>query len=298
MQPIFNAIIQNDIPAFLGNTPLHLAALLVYVNTIRTLLEFGSKRVPRGTATTKLPPFSLPQHSTEAAILFVDKKHFVSLDELKFAISSGSTFIFSSVAGHPPPFPDPLFLITISFPYSPLHNHPDMPPGSPLALLRRTVKGPRVSISPLMQRISRTDPFPCQKAHNTNGLSPLHLVVLIGSVVVLEEFLEKAPLFFSSLTRSKETVFHLAAGNKNVDGFIFMAERLGINSQKLLQQVDVNGNTVLHIAVSMSCGAPFRNLFSTTATTSIASAFSKQRSSHYGVVRLLTQVIHLGEDTN
>ncbi|KAF3556192.1 hypothetical protein F2Q69_00016571 [Brassica cretica] len=164
-----------------------------------------------------------------------------------------------------------------------------MPPGSPLALLRRTVKGPRVSISPLMQRISRTDPFPCQKAHNTNGLSPLHLVVLIGSVVVLEEFLEKAPLSFSSLTRSKETVFHLAAGNKNVDGFIFMAERLGINSQKLLQQVDVNGNTVLHIAVSMSCGAPFRNLFSTTATTSIASAFSKQRSSHYGDVRLLTQ---------
>ena len=95
-----------------------------------------------------------------------------------------------------------------------------------------------------------------EKAHNTNGLSPLHLVVLIGSVVVLEEFLEKAPLFFSSLTRSKETVFHLAAGNKNVDGFIFMAERLGINSQKLLQQVDVNGNTVLHIAVSMACGAP------------------------------------------
>nr|VDD12910.1 unnamed protein product [Brassica oleracea] len=43
MQPIFNAIIQNDIPAFLGNTPLHLAALLGDVNTIRTLLEFGSE---------------------------------------------------------------------------------------------------------------------------------------------------------------------------------------------------------------------------------------------------------------
>ncbi|KAF2566789.1 hypothetical protein F2Q70_00027786 [Brassica cretica] len=35
-----------------------------------------------------------------------------------------------------------------------------------------------------------------------------------------------------------------------------MAESLGINSQKLLQQVDVNGNIVLHIAVYMSCGAP------------------------------------------
>ncbi|KAL0670354.1 hypothetical protein Bca4012_033058 [Brassica carinata] len=151
------------------NTPLHLAALLGDVNTIRTLLEFGSETCSARNNYQTPPPFSLPQHSTEAAILFVDKKHFVSLDELKFAISSGSTcslslspnfsliknisqVIFSSVAGHPPPFPDPLFLITISFPYSPLHNHPDMPPGSPLALLRRTVKGPRVSISPLMQR--------------------------------------------------------------------------------------------------------------------------------------------------
>ena len=95
-----------------------------------------------------------------------------------------------------------------------------------------------------------------EKAQNTNGLSPLHLAVLRGPVVVLEEFLEKAPLSFSSLTRSKETVFHLAARNKNVDAFIFMAERLSINNQKLMRQVDVNGNTVLHIAVSMSCGAP------------------------------------------
>ncbi|WZZ54193.1 hypothetical protein YC2023_054300 [Brassica napus] len=69
-------------------------------------------------------------------------------------------------------------------------------------------------------------------------------------------------LSFSSLTRSKETVFHLAARNKNVDGFIFMAESLGINSQKLLQQVDVNGNIVLHIAVSMSCGAPEKHVTS------------------------------------
>lgn len=95
-----------------------------------------------------------------------------------------------------------------------------------------------------------------EKARNTNGLLPLHLAVLRGPVVLLEEFLEKAPSSFSSLTRSKESVFHLAARNKNIDAFMFMAESLGIDSQKLLQQVDVNGNTVLHIAVSMSCGTP------------------------------------------
>ncbi|CAG7907058.1 unnamed protein product [Brassica rapa] len=56
-----------------------------------------------------------------------------------------SQVIFSSVAGHPLPFPDPLFLITISFPYSPLHNRSDMPHGSLLALLWRTVKGPHLA---------------------------------------------------------------------------------------------------------------------------------------------------------
>lgn len=95
-----------------------------------------------------------------------------------------------------------------------------------------------------------------EEALNTNGLSPLHVAVLRGSVLILEEFLEKAPLSFGSLTPSKETVFHLAARNKNIDAFIFMAESVGINSQILLQQTDENGNTVLHIAASMVCGAP------------------------------------------
>lgn len=95
-----------------------------------------------------------------------------------------------------------------------------------------------------------------EKALNANGLSPLHLAVLKGSVEILEEFLDKVPMSFSSLTPSKETVFHLAARNKNLDAFVFMAESLGINSQILLQQTDENGNTVLHIAASVACDSP------------------------------------------
>ncbi|CDY67085.1 BnaCnng53460D [Brassica napus] len=145
MQPIFIAIIQNDIPAFLGlveerelwlevrnveqdnstvlhmaanhghgelvskiielkrslifsrnahgNTPLHLAALLGDVNTVRTLLEFGSETCSQNNN------YQTPLHlvcrsiSTEAARIFAEKTRFVSLDELKFALSSGSTFM-------------------------------------------------------------------------------------------------------------------------------------------------------------------------------------------------------------
>ncbi|CAN6803106.1 unnamed protein product [Brassica oleracea] len=45
-----------------------------------------------------------------------------------------------------------------------------------------------------------------EKDRATNGLSPLHLAVLRRRVVVLEEFLEKAPFSFSSLTRSKDSL--------------------------------------------------------------------------------------------
>ncbi|CAH8360580.1 unnamed protein product [Eruca vesicaria subsp. sativa] len=289
MQPIFNAIIQNDIPAFLelveereswleernveqdnstvlhmaakhghgelvskiielkpslifsrnahGNTPLHLAALLGDVNTVRTLLEFGCE-----TCSARNNNYQTPLHlvcrsiSSEAGRLFAEKTPFVSLDELKFAISSGSTCVTRIVLERFPDLARQLAWLVEDSLTTLLHYACDKGDLELISILLGLDQG-------------------LEKALNTHGLSPLHLAVLRGHVVVLEEFLEKAPLSFSSLTPSKESVFHLAARNKNVDAFTFMAESLGINSQKLLQQVDVNGNTVLHIAASMSCGA-------------------------------------------
>ncbi|CAF2278458.1 BnaA04g13900D [Brassica napus] len=290
MQPIFKAIIQNDIPAFLGlveekeswleernvdqdnstvlhmaakhghgelvskiielkpslifsrnahgNTPLHLAALLGEVNTVRTLLEFGSETCSARNNSCQTPLHLVCRSiSTESARLFAEKTHSVSLDELKFSISSGSTFVTRIVLERFPYLARELAWVVEDSLTTLLHHACDRGNLELISILLGLDQG-------------------LEKAHNTNGLSPLHLAVLRGPVVVLEEFLEKAPLSFSSLTRSKETVFHLAARNKNVDAFIFMAERLSINNQKLMRQVDVNGNTVLHIAVSMSCGAP------------------------------------------
>ncbi|CAH8340119.1 unnamed protein product [Eruca vesicaria subsp. sativa] len=177
--------------------------------------------------------------SMEAAKLIAEKTNLVDLGELKYAISSGSTCVVKVILER---FPD-------------LAKEEAWPiEGSSLSTLlhhacdRGDLELTRILLG-LEQRLD--------EALNTNGLSPLHLAVLKGSVVVLEEFLNKAPLSFISLTPSKETVFHLAARNNHMDAFVFMAERLGSSSQILLQQGDENGNTVLHTAASVACGAPF-----------------------------------------
>lgn len=55
----------------------------------------------------------------------------------------------------------------------------------------------------------------------------------------------------------------MAARNKNMDAFVLMAERLGSDGQFLLQQTDENGNTVLHTAASVACGAPVSSFLCT-----------------------------------
>ncbi|CAE6065810.1 unnamed protein product [Arabidopsis arenosa] len=85
---------------------------------------------------------------------------------------------------------------------------------------------------------------------NNDGLTPLHCAAKNGSVKILREFLDKAPSSFNLVTRgNKETVFHIAAKHKNNEAFIFMANNAKLG--QLLHELDANGNTVLHVAVSV-----------------------------------------------
>ncbi|KAG7653771.1 Ankyrin repeat [Arabidopsis suecica] len=291
MQPIFQAILRNDVPAFLGlvaerdswleersdeqhsntvlhmaakhghgelvskiielrpslvysrnrygNTPLHLAALLGDVNIVTTMLEFGLKACSARNNNNQTPlHLACRSISMEAARLVAEKTQSIGLDELNFALSSGSTCI----AG----------IILERFPDLAREEAWVVEGGSLATLLHHACDRGDYELTCILLGLDQR----LEEAINTNGLSPLHLAVLRGSVVILEEFLEKAPLSFSFLTPSKETVFHLAARNKNIDAFVFMAESVGINSQILLQQTDENGNTVLHVAASMACCAP------------------------------------------
>ncbi|CAA7020715.1 unnamed protein product [Microthlaspi erraticum] len=222
-----------------GNTPLHLAALLGDVNTVMNMLEFGLEACSARNNNNQTPlHLACRSISMEAASLIAEKTRSIGLDELKFAISSGSTCIAEIILERFPDLAKEEAWAVEGYSLSTLLHH---------ACDRGDIELTSILLG-LDQRL--------EEALNTNGLSPLHLAVLRGSVLILEEFLENAPLSFATLTTSKETVFHLAARNKNIDAFVFMAERVGINSQTLMQQTDANGNTVLHVAASVASCAP------------------------------------------
>ncbi|KAF8108061.1 hypothetical protein N665_0115s0070 [Sinapis alba] len=224
-----------------GNTPLHLAALLGDLNiiTMMLMLEVGLEACSVRNNNNQTP-FHLACRSVymESAKLVAEKTQSVDLDELNFAISSGLTCIAGTIVER---FPDLA------------REEAWMVEGGSLStLLHHACDKDDYELTCILLELDQK----LDEALNTDGLSPLHLAVLRGSVGILQEFLSKAPLSFISLTPSRETVFHLAARNRNMDAFIYMAEGLSSNSQILLQQTDDDGNTVLHIAASVDCGAP------------------------------------------
>ncbi|CAL9214406.1 unnamed protein product [Arabidopsis halleri] len=292
MQPIFRAILKNDLPAFLelveesessleerneeerlnntvlhmaaklghrelvskiielrpslvcsrnayGNTPLHLAAVLGDIDIVVQMLETGLEVCSAHNIKNHTPlHLACRSNSIEAARLIAEKTQSIGLGELNLAISSGSTSIAR--------------IILERFPDLAREEAWVVEDGSQSTLLHHACDKGDFELASILLGLDQG----LEETLNTNGLSPLHLAVVRGSVVILEEFLDKVPLSFSSITPSKETVFHLAARNKNMDAFVFMAESLGINSQILLQQTDESGNTVLHIAASVACDAP------------------------------------------
>ncbi|CDY20639.1 BnaC08g14190D [Brassica napus] len=205
-----------------------------------TMLEFGPEACSARNNNNQTPlHLACRSNSVESATLFAEKIQSVGLHELNFAILSGMAGIAGTILER---FPD-------------LAREEAWPVqgGSLSSLLHHACDRGDLELTRILLGVDER----LDEALDTNGLSPLHLAVLRGSVVILEEFLNTAPLSFYSLTPSKESVFHLAARNNNMDAFVFMAESVGINSQILLQQTDEDGNTVLHVAASVACGAPF-----------------------------------------
>ncbi|KAJ4876038.1 Ankyrin repeat family protein [Raphanus sativus] len=276
MQPIFHAILQNEVPAFLslveereswleernheqhsntvlhmaakhgrgefvskiielrpsllyslnayGNTPLHLAALLGDVDIVMMMIEFGPEACTARNNNNQTPlHLACRSISMESARLVAEKTQSVGLDELSFTLSCGMACIAGVILER---FPD-------------LAREEAWPvDGSLSTLLHHACDRGDLELTSILLGLDQR----LEEALNTDGLSPLHVAVLRGTVPILEEFLDKTPLSFLSHTPSKETVFHLAARNENMDAFVFMAERLGSNGQFLLQQTDENGN--------------------------------------------------------
>ncbi|AEC07597.1 Ankyrin repeat family protein [Arabidopsis thaliana] len=292
MHPIFDAILQNDLPAFLGlvearessleerseeqntnntvlhvaaklghrelvakiielrpsllssrnaygDTPLHLAALLGDVNIVMQMLDTGLELYSARNNKNQTPlHLAFVSIFMEAAKFIVEKTNSVDLDELNFALSSGSTCIVG--------------IILERFPELARKNAWEVEDGSRSTLLHYACDKGDLELTSILLGLNQG----LEEALNSKGLSPLHLAVQRGSVIILEEFMDKSPLSFCVRTPSKETVFHLAARNKNTDAFVFMAENLGTSSPILLKKKDQQGNTVLHIAASVSCGSP------------------------------------------
>uniref|UniRef100_A0A1J3II38 Alpha-latroinsectotoxin-Lt1a n=1 Tax=Noccaea caerulescens TaxID=107243 RepID=A0A1J3II38_NOCCA len=82
---------------------------------------------------------------------------------------------------------------------------------------------------------------------NKDGSTPLHCAAMKGQVEIMREFLDKAPSLVT--LEKKEPVFHKAVRHKNANAFIFMAK--SANLGQFLYQLDVEGNTVLHVAASV-----------------------------------------------
>ncbi|KAL1205035.1 Ankyrin repeat-containing protein ITN1 [Cardamine amara subsp. amara] len=224
----------------LGNTPLHdLAAVNGDVNIVAQMLETGLELCSARNNNNQTPlHLACHNNSVEAARLIAEKTQSIGLHELSLAISNGSTGIAGIILERSPDLArENAWVVRGGIQSTLLHYACD--------------RGDLELTSILLGMDQRLE-----EALNPEGLSPLHLAVLRGSVAILEEFLDKVPLSFSTLTPSEETVFHLAARNENMDAFVFMAESLGINSQILLQQTDENGNTVLHVAASVAGDAP------------------------------------------
>ncbi|PIN01276.1 26S proteasome regulatory complex, subunit PSMD10 [Handroanthus impetiginosus] len=83
---------------------------------------------------------------------------------------------------------------------------------------------------------------------NRTGYAPVHLAAINGSSKVLGELLSAAPPCIKLVSTKGETVFHLTVKFDRFDAFLYLAQVL--KNTSLFNQLDKNGDTCLHLAIS------------------------------------------------
>lgn len=99
----------------------------------------------------------------------------------------------------------------------------------------------------ITEMLLRIDPKLAQE-YNNNGHTPLHLAVINYKVIVLQVFVSTAKPSFQIVTKSGETVFHLAVRYGQHDALMYLTHVC--DDTEFFDCRDLHGNTILHLAVS------------------------------------------------
>ena len=115
-------------------------------------------------------------------------------------------------------------------------------------------------------------------------MTPLHYAAKTNdNIALLENFLSVCPDSITDLTTRNETALHIALKNDNLGAFKFLVGwllRKWPYWRKILEQKDVEGNTVLHIAVSINQpGAISRNQTEASSLISLVMIFNSKLTS-------------------
>lgn len=83
---------------------------------------------------------------------------------------------------------------------------------------------------------------------DVEGRIPLHCAAIKGRINIIVEILSVSLEFFERTTYNGETILHLAVTNNQYEVVKYLTESL--NTSKLLNMQDNDGNTILHLATA------------------------------------------------
>ncbi|KAL8537211.1 hypothetical protein ACS0TY_012405 [Phlomoides rotata] len=83
---------------------------------------------------------------------------------------------------------------------------------------------------------------------DVEGRIPLHCAAVKGRINIIDEILSNSLEFFETTTYNGETILHLAVKNNQYEVVKYLTESL--NTGKILNMQDNDGNTILHLATA------------------------------------------------